>query len=338
VALEGMLFMIIVRLMGGLGNQMFQYAAAKTVALRLNVELLLDIGAYNKITEALGRFFALDFFKNINEKVASTSDVMKLYPWLAIHNRLRGTSASMTKQVLSLALRGCFYCLNLLPKSFGKAAFLTPLKNDKPLAPIRFSRVYFQGEEPYNHKFNSISDNTYMIGHWESEKFFYSVKTQIKSIYSFDNSFYELPLWGKLYSEQSVSIHIRRGDKIRHATCLPSDMAYILSAVQIIKSKINAPVFYVFSDDIGWCKENLPNLLKERLHFVENHDNKGLYRDMFLMSQCKHNIIAPSTFSWWAAWLNPHLEKIIIAPHPKLWGKDTSGFMDFLPSEWIALK
>ena len=111
-----------------------------------------------------------------------------------------------------------------------------------------------------------------------------------------------------------------------------------MSAVNVVESRIESPVFYIFSDDIPWCMKNLPSLMKRPLRFAENRpETDNVLTDMFLMSSCQHNIIGPSTFSWWAAWLNPNPSKIVVAPHPKLWFRDTSGRSDLLPDSWIIV-
>jgi hypothetical protein len=329
--------LIIARIEGGLGNQMFQYAAGKATALRLGVNLLLDTSFYNKIAELNGRIFMLNSFRNITEKEASTGDAMKLYPALTICDRVMGKSATMPRRTLSKILRYVFYGLGVMPERKKIAALKHPT-GDSFLAPVPFSRVYFQRSSEYYADFNSIPDNTYMIGNWESEKFFDGIKTHVRSIYSFNAALYESPLYRRLNSEQSVSIHIRRGDKVNHKMHFSSDLNYVASAARVMRSKLSDPVFYVFSDEILWCKENLPHMLNMPLRFIEDHGIDDACKDMFFMSQCKHNIVGPSTFSWWAAWLNPNPNKIIVAPHQKLWAPDIPGGTNLLPQEWLTLE
>jgi hypothetical protein len=316
-----------VRIDGGLGNQMFQYAAAKATALRLGADLLLDAG-FNRLSERNGRIFMLKLFQNITEKEASTADVIKLFPALGVCDGIKGMSSSLPRRVLARIFRHIFYGLGMMPECGARAK--------EHSFPLRFSKVYFQrGSEYYA---DSIPDNIYMLGNWESEKFFDGIKTQIRSAYSFDASFYDSPLYRQLSLEQSVSIHVRRGDKVNHKRLFPSDLNFIVSAVRVMLSKLSDPVFYVFSDDISWCKKNLPCMLNMPLNFVENHEIKDAFKDMFFMSQCKHNIIGPSTFSWWAAWLNPNPNKIVIAPHQNLWTSSKRGGVNLLPQEWLVLK
>lgn len=137
-------------------------------------------------------------------------------------------------------------------------------------------------------------------------------------------------------SNNPISIHIRRGDYVAnsktnayHGVCR---LDYYERAIEYIKSKIKSPTFFIFSDDINWAKENLK---LENSIFVSNPDIKD-YEELILMSKCKHNIIANSTFSWWGAWLNPNSSKIVIGP--KQWTiNKTSIELDILPKEWIQL-
>ena len=109
---------------------------------------------------------------------------------------------------------------------------------------------------------------------------------------------------------------------------------YYQYAIQIMKQEKNKLNFFIFSDDITWCKDNLFSL-KESV-FIENKKSSSNYNELYMMSQCKNHIIANSSFSWWGAWLNPNNDKIIIAP--KLWFKDSSyDDKDLMPESWIRI-
>ena len=325
--------MIIVRLMGGLGNQMFQYAAAKTTAKRLRTDLLLDLGWYDEMRGS-ERSFALDCFK-LPEKIARFKDVMRLFPGRAVCDCLHKNEYSRLHIKFSRVVTSYMKKLKLLPQE----DFLYSKHNETLFVPIRLSRVYVQKAPYYTSDFIDITDDTYMIGFWESEKFWSDCEKDISLYFSFDISLYEHPLLNKIREMQSVSIHIRRGDKsIEGSAHLASNLSYIKSAIQIIESKV-LPTFFIFSDDINWCKEHLPPILRKTPYsFVENLGNSQVARDLFLITQCKHNIVGPSTFSWWGAWLNANPEKIVIAPHETLWYKNAEGRYDLLPQDWIIIK
>jgi hypothetical protein len=316
---------------------MFQYAAAKAAAARLGVKLSLDTGAYNAVSEHKGRAFLLDRFFNVTEEKARPQDVMKLYPWVAVYDRLKGKRASIPGRIASKAFRYLCYGLRVMPKRLNGSALKTPV-NAQSLALIPYSRVYFQRGSGYDAGFAAIPDNVYVVGGFESEKYFAGFAEHIRLAYSFAPLLSELPLYAEISSNQSVAVHIRRGDKAKSKKHMVSGMNYLLSAVNIVESQIENPTFYIFSDDIPWCMKNLPSLMERPLRFSENRPGvDDVLADMFLMSSCRHNIIGPSTFSWWAAWLNSNPGKIVVAPHPKLWFRDTSGRSDLLPDKWIIV-
>ena len=140
-------------------------------------------------------------------------------------------------------------------------------------------------------------------------------------------------------SESSISIHIRRGDYISDSVVnnilgVISD-EYYKKAINLIMERINKPKFYIFSDDISWVKQNFyPEMEK---HIIDlNLPNRDVY-ELWLMSQCKHNIIANSSFSWWGAWLGNYPEKIVIAP--EIWSKrPLRELSKIIPSSWVKVK
>lgn len=184
-----------------------------------------------------------------------------------------------------------------------------------------------------------LSKITGNYGLYQSEKYFIEVKNEILKQYTLKNplSIGAKDLLEKIKSNpNSVSLHIRRGDYVKntktnkyHGTC---DLDYYHKAIDIIKTKMIDPAFFIFSDDIEWVKENL---------HIENaiySSDKSIrdYEEMILMSKCSHNIIANSTFSWWGAYLNTNLNKIVIAP--KQWTvKKSSIELDILPEIWLQI-
>jgi len=142
----------------------------------------------------------------------------------------------------------------------------------------------------------------------------------------------------QILAKESISLHIRRGDYVSnvytnsvHGTC---SLDYYQQAVTLLESKLNNPHFFIFSDDLAWAKEHLSFI--ENVTFVELDVNIPDHDEMFLMSQCLHHIIANSSFSWWGAWLNKNLDKIVIAP--KRWFIDeTYNTSDLIPDAWIRL-
>lgn len=185
----------------------------------------------------------------------------------------------------------------------------------------------------------------FLSGTWCSENYFLGVTKDIKNIYKFPNfnDRRNKEIAEKIEKTNSVSIHIRRGDYLLKENREYSglvDEKYYRKAIKIIKNKIEKPVFFIFSDDISWCQKNL-KLENEEIYYIDWNKKQKSYKDMQLMSMCKHNIIPHSTFSWWAAWLNSNPDKVVVAP--EVWFNKK--YMDFeintenlIPKEWIKIE
>lgn len=184
--------------------------------------------------------------------------------------------------------------------------------------------------------------NYYLEGQWGNEKYFENAKDQVRKHLTF-----KLPLdpvnenlAREIRSANSVSVHIRRGDYIGNSSFIDLCIGdYYPDAFQYITRNVENPVFYIFSDNAGWCRQNL-KWLKDYQHiFVMGNKGNENYKDMQLMSLCRYNIIANSTFSWWGAWLNRNAEKIVICPQ-KLFHdekKNEKIILEFYPESWAKL-
>ena len=179
-------------------------------------------------------------------------------------------------------------------------------------------------------------DNVFLAGYFQTEKYFEDISEIIRSkIYfegSDDSTYSEIAK--KMNEENSVSIHVRLTDyvqlkKIYGGIC---DTHYYQKAIEMIREKVNNPVFYLFSDDLDAAQKMLSEY--KTIPVSLNRGSKS-YLDMFLMSQCRNHIIANSTFSWWGAWLNSHHDKIVIAP--KRW-LNTAEMPDICPKNWIRIE
>ena len=192
----------------------------------------------------------------------------------------------------------------------------------------------------YNQNFiNSNYTYNLYLGYWQSEKYFINIQNQIKQTFSFNKNKLSPNtlkcLNDILSTKNSVSIHVRRGDflspkfiKLHGNICT---LEYYEKAIDIINKKNPNPHFYIFSDDSEWVKKNLRIQNCTYITFNKNQDS---WQDMFLMSQCKHNILANSSFSWWGAWLNSYENKIVIAPKQFLNIGDSK---DLIPDSWIKI-
>ena len=286
--------------MGGLGNQMFQYAAGRCQAHLHNTELKLDLSylkadTNNKYTK---RDYKLDVF-NITSQIAVEND---LKPFLPLE-RGKITRTLMRK------------------------------------LPILFSKLIAnESGHAFMKEFYSYPKNVYLNGFWQSENYFEPVKDILLKEFSLKeklNSANE-SLSIKIKNSNSVSLHIRRGDYIEdkatnafHGVC---SLDYYQKAIQHIQKSSPGINLFVFSDDVAWAKSNLKTDLP--ITFVD-FNNPGEI-DMHLMSLCKHNIIANSSFSWWGAWLNCNPAKIVVAPL-KWFASEGQTTPDIYPETWVRL-
>lgn len=196
-------------------------------------------------------------------------------------------------------------------------------------------------------------ENVYLQGYWQSFNYFADIARTVISDYDFSLSknIVDSIKIINYHEREYVSIHVRRGDYIPSGKISPKNIVkkvllgdnpslgdvctqkYYIKAVDYIENQITNPYYCIFSDDIEWCKANL-QLPVAKHCFVEKNTKENSYLDMYLMSQCNHNIIANSSFSWWGAWLNSHDDKIVIAPDR--WFQDGySG--DIIPEDWIRI-
>lgn len=167
-------------------------------------------------------------------------------------------------------------------------------------------------------------------GYWQCEKYFKDYRSEILKMlspsYEPTSSFKEL--LSKIRNSNSISVHVRRGDYVALGICL-SDV-YYKAAIRLMSEKVNAPEFYVFSDDIEYAKGLFDGIANANINFVSYEACNSTIEDFLLMKSCLHNITANSSYSWWGAWANENNEKIVVCP--KREPKD-----DFYPEEWIEI-
>lgn len=180
-------------------------------------------------------------------------------------------------------------------------------------------------------------DNRYYKGYWQNESYFLEVGKEVRDAYRFKD--FDRPelveLADEISSCESVSMHIRRGDYLTTPLYMGiCDIDYYIRALEVIKDKVKKDIsIYAFSNDAEWVRSNFDGF---NVTVVDINHGEQSYRDMQLMSLCKHNIIANSSFSWWGAWLNNHEDKIVIAP--KKWvNSDKEVFNGIVPERWIKV-
>ncbi len=293
--------MIVVRIWEGLGNQMFQYAYARLLKERTGKDVCLEgrrIYRESLPQEDLSVERKCGIYHyNLSLRFIKP-EYLAGWSWLAgknIYQRLR----------YRLAQRGV-----------GKYLFLTD-------ADDIFS---------YQERFLNVRDHTYVMGHFLNRKYFEPVRDILLREFSLKKRPALPPDIEKvLGNEETVSIHIRRGDYL-YAECaqvISKEMRqgkYYERAVRYMAEKISHPVILFFSDDIEWVKENFPCVYK---HFYISDMGLEDYEELMIMSECKNNIIANSTFSFWAGWLNQNKNKIVIAP--KHW------MPSIVPKDWVQI-
>lgn len=287
--------MVISRLIGGLGNQMFQYAAGRSLAVANNCELKLDASSYKNYR--LHNGYELDLFKT----QASLATDIEISGFVKGQSRL---SMFINKKL--------------------------KLKNESHLIEKNFG---------YDPSFFEVNRPIYIDGYWQSYRYFEFIESQLKLELTpiTHLSGLNLTISKQIADCNSVSLHLRRGDYVSNLEANKTHgfigIDYYNNAISFIKEQILHPYFFVFSDDIAWARENLGSIAN--VLFIDHNQGRLSYEDMRLMSLCKYNIIANSSFSWWGAWLNAAPNKIVIAP--KQWfanGQDTS---DLMPEDWLKM-
>jgi len=291
--------MIISNLKGGLGNQMFEYVAGYSLAKDKDVEYKIDLGHFKTQSEFKNetpREFQLDFFE-IPYEFATEQEIVKV------------------KKQYS---RGIFPILKL-------DSYLTMFNIRKyPLL-------------------TSISSDIYMDGYFQSEEYFIKYEKDIREMFKLITKYITkdiIKMCDEMKSnyDNSISLHIRRGDYVTNTQAskwhglLSKD--YYYNAIEYIKKEkgIEKPYIYVFSDDSKWVKENMS--FDGNVTYISEDFNPA--QAIILMSKCKNNVIANSSFSWWGAWLNPNKEKIVIAPEQWLVGSNRVS-KGVVPKHWVKI-
>lgn len=270
--------MITVRIKGGLGNQLFQYAVGYAMHRELNQPLQFN-PAFNKTMTARKLGF-LDLHVD-DRQIVDTKDL----PWQIgfMHNRYVNKGMRILK-----------------------------------LSKHHFQDyVYFlepQGRY-YPEFFDIQSLNIYLDGYYQTEKYFVKYRAdllrQFRQNYVLDEEY--MTVLERVLGCNSVAVHIRRGDfrNNRHHFVLPTE--YYLNSIKYIRKHIKEPEFFFFSDDMPWVRENFGE--QKNFHYIALNTQHSEIDEMMLMKNCHHIIAANSTFSWWAAWLNEHDDVIKIVPN-----------------------
>lgn len=292
--------MIICNLSGGLGNQMFQYACAKSVSLKLDLKLKFTTDFLSEYKSHNG--LELERVFGIKLDIASCNDL----------------------EVLIGRTRTSILIRRLLAKN-----------KFRWLAPSNFLA------EPHFEYWPKIlersSNGAYLQGYWQSENYFKDYSGCIRKDFKFKEclSSENLKIVDLMRKQTSIGVHIRRGDYLANQKTLSvhgiCSVEYYNSAIEIMLERYPEAYLFFFSDEPEWVVDNFKSY-QNNVIVIDNNKGLSSYFDMFLMSLCDHNIIANSTFSWWAAWLNSNASKKIIAPSK--WFANSTSVRDLFPSGW----
>lgn len=292
--------MKIVKLKGGLGNQMFQYSYALLVEKRTNDKVKLDYSAYYNLKSDSIRVPRIEKFQ-IHLEPADQKDISSICKFPH-----KGNSLSLQ------------YKLGVLAED-------------------KLNRRYFR--EPNRAYINpsDIIEFDYFDGYWQSWRYVDEVRsivsTEFKPNYTLSKN--TLITHKQMQNENSVFVGVRRGDYSNEKEHYGSfDSSYYIKAMEYISKHISNPIFYIFSNDVAWCKENL-HLDNFSIKYREPEFQTDDFEELMLMASCQHAIIVNSSYHWWGANLISNSQKIVCCPE-KWWFDDKP--IDIIPNEWIRIK
>lgn len=299
---------VVSNIKGGFGNQLFQYSTCLAVALKNKSKIKLDLSFYDN--NKYKNVFKLNLL-NIDFEIAQQDEILDLKN---SEERIKFFYKLLNK----IGLRN----------KFNKTTHITDSFGFKP------SRKILNAKSP-----------VYIEGWCVKEIYFREIREILKKIFTLKNPISEhaQEFLQEILKTNSVSLHIRRGDYINNEFFKVLSLNYYNECINEIIKLVENPVFFIFSDDLEWCRLNLN--IKKPFNFVDLKSKtsySGLLdmEDFFLMKNCKHNIIANSSYSWWAAYLNANVSAIIVSP--KVWYNDKlyQSSLDkysFIPTSWIKI-
>ncbi|ASQ89949.1 hypothetical protein CHL67_02555 [Prosthecochloris sp. GSB1] len=293
--------MIIARLIGGNGNQMFQYAAGFALAKKHGVELRLDINYLldksKRYYRHAHRSYALDMF-GVSAEIATDKEIA----------------------CFTVPRKGNKFFYHLKKRIFTK------------------NNVYREEDFSAESAFNAIPSDAYIEGYWENPGYFARIEQDLRREFSFKRPLPEEcdGIKQKIATGDSVCVVFRRGDFVGHPILNIVGLDYYEKALTLLAEKVSDPSIFVFSDDIAWCRENYRpgGYGCEYVNQSLTGPNAEYYLQM--MASCKHFIIPNSTFGWWGAWLSNYPGKKVIAP--KVWFRGQKDEVnEIVPDEWMTL-
>lgn len=291
---------IIARIKGGLGNQLFCYAAARRLALVNNAELVIDDVTGFARDSQYGRQYALDHF---DIPVRRATPAERLEPF---ERYRRGVAKWLSRR-----------------RHFVERQYVEQegLDFDERLLALK------------------VKGTLYLDGLWQSEGYFKDVEQTIREDLRLvpPTDALNQRMAEEIRNSPAVALHVRWFDAADSTATYNVSADYFQRAITLIESKIESPRYFLFSDDPDAARSKLA-LPEGRLTFVShNRGDENGYADLWLMSLCRHFITANSTFSWWGAWLGGREDKLVLTPNLKIDGKTAWGFKGLIPDDWVRV-
>ncbi len=297
--------MIQVILRGGLGNQMFEYSLGLALAKKYKTDLVLDAAYLNDRFPRKNitfRTYNLGMF-NVERRFSALSKLSARFPvpglWLGLDLGLVKARDAIGGRKLVRETRDCCFDPAVLESG----------------------------------------ENVCLWGFWQSPKYFAGIEDEVRRTFRFRDTLTgpAAEMADKIQAVDSISLSVRRGDYLRAGNSQiygNTDIRYYDNAVRYMASRVDKPHFFVFSDDVAWCRENIrPSF--PTVYIPDELPGLEWNFTLDLSSRCKHQIIANSTFWWWGAWLNKNPEKIVVAP--KRWRASGIEDDDAVPGGWIRM-
>lgn len=312
--------MILAHLSGGLGNQFFQYAMARQISVDLGVELRLDLFSYR--SDRL-RTYALDHFC-IDAKPASWMNVFRICPLMAIAR---------------LAPRPVYERAWLVWNRLGVKPRCRSRVGEPGRAKLFYRHVMAERQTTFDEEVVTCPDRRLIVGNWPNEKYFARIRGELVNelAHRFPPSIRDQAILDRMSTGESIAVHVRRGDKVGNSTFKATSAEYCRTAMSEAGRRLQNPQFFIFSDDPAWVASQIG--ASSNTTIIDHHTGDQVHEDFRLMRACKHQIIASSSLSWWAAWLNENPCKVVISPPASHWvqrpGCDTS---QILPSDWVIVE